>query len=608
MSIAAADMTRSDWRGLIRGFLKFMAEEAREPEHAEDDLVTSPSSAVPAAAGVLYASPTRVLFTRRSSRVDNPGSWCFPGGGMEPGETPAECAAREAKEEVGRDCAIDELLPLDRRSVNGVDFETFLCRVPEEFEPELSDESTAHVWVPWGEWPEPLHPGVAATLEDRPEGVRDLWDGTEVAKDITMKRNPDGSLQPTASYGKSFLPVTTRRLKEEGTPRVHARPGPHRTGEEAADAEMAMDPLTDKGRKILASMKKEYGEERGERVFYASKNKGTISGIDAEASDCGYRSPRFAQDRDFPIQITLELSDDYDNLSGLLAFLRYVRSASLAGHGFTLEADRENGAIPEFMKKFGLTGEYPTAYIDGDGADKVGRILLNGDDVSASGPGMAADRALQFMRRGPYEMALDRSSARAYDADGRLHVDVANISKACVNPYFGREIPDYEALGLEPDRKYLLLRDPEELEKAATSFNNLPILSRHVPVTAESPESHHPELVVGSTGTDARFEAPYLRNSLVLWAKPAIDAVEANDQRQLSCAYRYRADMASGIYDGRRYDGVMRDLVGNHVALVREGRAGADVIIGDEKPKPTWHDIRWTAVPDKVNWKDRRFA
>lgn len=39
-------------------------------------------------------------------------------------------------------------------------------------------------------------------------------------------------------------------------------------------------PLTEKGRKIMASMKKEYGGKKGESVFYASRNKGTISGVD----------------------------------------------------------------------------------------------------------------------------------------------------------------------------------------------------------------------------------------------------------------------------------------------------------------------------------------
>jgi hypothetical protein len=33
-------------------------------------------------------------------------------------------------------------------------------------------------------------------------------------------------------------------------------------------------PLTKSGRKVMSSMKSEYGEEKGERVFYASINKG----------------------------------------------------------------------------------------------------------------------------------------------------------------------------------------------------------------------------------------------------------------------------------------------------------------------------------------------
>lgn len=37
-------------------------------------------------------------------------------------------------------------------------------------------------------------------------------------------------------------------------------------------------PLTEKGKKIKAAMKKQYGAEKGESVFYASQKKGTIKG------------------------------------------------------------------------------------------------------------------------------------------------------------------------------------------------------------------------------------------------------------------------------------------------------------------------------------------
>ena len=37
-------------------------------------------------------------------------------------------------------------------------------------------------------------------------------------------------------------------------------------------------PLTPKGTKIKAAMEREYGKKKGDRVFYASQNKGTIKG------------------------------------------------------------------------------------------------------------------------------------------------------------------------------------------------------------------------------------------------------------------------------------------------------------------------------------------
>jgi hypothetical protein len=191
---------------------------------------------------------------------------------------------------------------------------------------------------------------------------------------------------------------------------------------------------------------------------------------------------------------------------------------------------------------------------------------------------LAFDRALRGARRPGIIMAFDRESMRRVDDDKHLHVDVTNISKANVCPYLGREIPDYENLGLEPGKIYQLLRDPEELAKAAASFNNKPLLSKHVEISADD---HPKDLVIGSTGTDASFDEPFLRNSLVVWDASAIKDIESEKKKELSSAYRYRADMTPGQYKGQAFDGVMRDIVGNHVCLVKEGRAGADVVVGD---------------------------
>jgi hypothetical protein len=43
-------------------------------------------------------------------------------------------------------------------------------------------------------------------------------------------------------------------------------------------------PLTKKGGKIKKAMQKQYGKKRGETVFYASENKGTITGVAKKGS------------------------------------------------------------------------------------------------------------------------------------------------------------------------------------------------------------------------------------------------------------------------------------------------------------------------------------
>lgn len=179
-------------------------------------------------------------------------------------------------------------------------------------------------------------------------------------------------------------------------------------------------------------------------------------------------------------------------------------------------------------------------------------------------------------------MAFDRQSARSIDADGRLHVSKTNISKAVVNPYYGREIPGWQQLGLEGGKVYRLYRDPEELAKGAGTFNNLPILNKHIPVTVDAPQKDN---VVGSIGSDVVFDAPYLQASLCVWDAAAIAGVESEKQCELSCGYRYDPDMTPGTTsDGEAYDGVMRNIRGNHLALVEVGRAGPDVVVADSSP------------------------
>lgn len=177
-------------------------------------------------------------------------------------------------------------------------------------------------------------------------------------------------------------------------------------------------------------------------------------------------------------------------------------------------------------------------------------------------------------------MAMDRApSVRRFDQQGFLHVGSSTISKAQIRPYFGREIPGWEALGLDANRAYKMYCSADELSKAAHTFNNLPILNRHVPINADSIPD---DAIVGSMGTDCAFDGTYLRGSQVIWKRPAIKGVLSNRQRENSCGYSYTADMTPGNFEGMQFDGAMLNLAGNHVTIVVQGRAGPDVLVGDE--------------------------
>lgn len=83
-----------------------------------------------------------------------------------------------------------------------------------------------------------------------------------------------------------------------------------------------------------------------------------------------------------------------------------------------------------------------------------------------------------------------------------------------------------------------------------------------------------------------RFDGEYLRISLCVHDADAIRRIESEELKELSLAYQYDLDMTPGQWQGQEYDGVMRNLRGNHLALVDVGRAGPTVVVRDNAPKP----------------------
>ncbi len=84
------------------------------------------------AACVLVDGQGQVLITRRPEGKPLAGLWEFPGGKVEPGETPEEALVRELKEELGIDVALPRLTPLTFASHGYPEFHllmpVYVCR------------------------------------------------------------------------------------------------------------------------------------------------------------------------------------------------------------------------------------------------------------------------------------------------------------------------------------------------------------------------------------------------------------------------------------------------------------------------------------------------
>lgn len=177
-----------------------------------------------------------------------------------------------------------------------------------------------------------------------------------------------------------------------------------------------------------------------------------------------------------------------------------------------------------------------------------------------------------------YDKYSFNTSREIDPVNGYLRVTMSNISKAQIRPYLGREIPEYERFNLDPNKIYNVLCPKEELEKAAKTFNNLPLTREHIEVDVDDVPK---DKIVGSLGDHATVDGKYLKNNLIIYDKKDIDMVLSGKRKELSCGYRYTPVQESGEYEGQHYDFKMTDIIGNHVALVKQGRAGRDVMVAD---------------------------
>lgn len=174
-----------------------------------------------------------------------------------------------------------------------------------------------------------------------------------------------------------------------------------------------------------------------------------------------------------------------------------------------------------------------------------------------------------------------KDSARKHDLNDFMEVKGNNISKVGVFPYSGAQIGSPE---LEPDKIYMVYRPKEELNKPQTleSFKLIPFTDEHAMLGNQDGMMPAEEKGIhGVVGEDVYFDEPYLKANIKVFSEKLKQLIDEG-KKELSIGYRCLYEHKPGVYNGDRYDFIQREIRGNHLALVDEGRSGADVAVLDE--------------------------
>ena len=123
-------------------------------------------------------------------------------------------------------------------------------------------------------------------------------------------------------------------------------------------------------------------------------------------------------------------------------------------------------------------------------------------------------------------------------------------------------------------------RPPEEVSRpdSLLSMGGLPVTLEHPPqlLTPDTVRQH----TRGHSGTQVDFTDGFVHGTVTLTDREAIEAVRRRDAVELSVGYRCEYDPTPGTApDGTRYDGVQRNISGNHLAVTRKARAGSEVCL-----------------------------
>lgn len=143
---------------------------------------------------------------------------------------------------------------------------------------------------------------------------------------------------------------------------------------------------------------------------------------------------------------------------------------------------------------------------------------------------------------------------------------------------------------LDPNKLYPVYRPAEELEKAADSFNNVPFIIGHEMIGKDAtPYDQRP---ASGVLTNVKYKAGKLYGDLKIWSEKMKDKI-LSGVKELSLGYKSVYERSRGVFKGQTYDFIQRNLRGNHLALVKNGRMGSEMRVYDAKEAMTFDSIEF---------------
>jgi len=113
---------------------------------------------------------------------------------------------------------------------------------------------------------------------------------------------------------------------------------------------------------------------------------------------------------------------------------------------------------------------------------------------------------------------------------------------------------------------------PESL----ASFAGKAITLEHPTVLLDS--SNTKDYQIGFSGTEVVYDNGFVRAVMTITDEEAIKRIMRGDAKEVSAGYRVNYEATPGVTDaGENYDGIQTGISGNHIAVVRRGRAGPQV-------------------------------